>query len=73
MIRGGHPFAEHPVDGDADIIDAPGLVIGELETGQSAHVLVVFHRNARHDGPDAIDIGVPDKKGSFAVEVVDLT
>ena len=73
MVGRGYPHAELSVDGRAGLLHAPGPVIGKLKPGQAAQAIAVFNRHARHDGPDAIDVSVADKKGALPIEVVDLT
>ena len=72
MIGCGHPLAKRHVDGGADVFYAPGFVIGELQTGKTAQVVIVFNGHAGHDSSHAIDVLVTNKKGSFSVEVVNL-
>ena len=72
VIGGGHPLAKGLVDGGAGLLHAPALVSSELQTGQAAQVVVVRHRGAGHQSPDAVDVGVTNQQGAFPVEVVDV-
>ena len=70
MVGGDDPFAEFPVGGGADFLDAALFVGREFNEGQAAQVVLAADRLARHDRPDPFDVGIPDENAALPVQVV---
>ena len=72
VIGCGHPLAEGTVEVGARLLHAPALACGELQSGQAADVVVVRNRGGGHHRRHAVNVGVPDQQGAFAMVVIHL-
>jgi hypothetical protein len=70
VIGRDHPLAERLVDGGAHRLYVPFFLSGELEESHAAQVVFMWNGHARHDGRDALDVGVTDQEMALPVEIV---